>query len=179
MIARTLATALFFGTFGKHPVEQSRKAVDTLTTWLLIANSALVIDLLASSGLMVACRSKRCSGKKRAMMGAGWPLLKSSLGGVRRDTTGWADTYALVSSKPTRVESVRDGELFFMVVFIFCKKINGQVNEVGTKTLCRLNLHVFPLAKYLLKLWGRLYGEPPSWLGLNPTSPKQWKLVDR
>ena len=71
VMARTVATALFFGMFGKQPVEQSRNAVDTLTTWLSIANSALVIDLLASSGLMVACRSKRCSGKKRAMMGAG------------------------------------------------------------------------------------------------------------
>jgi len=56
-------------------------------------------------------------------MGAGWPLLKSSLGGVRRDTTGWADTYALVSSKPTRVESVCDGEFFFMMVCISCKKL--------------------------------------------------------
>lgn len=57
------SNSAIFGMLGKHPVEQSRNAVDTLTTWLSIANSALVIDLLASSGLMVACKSKRCSGK--------------------------------------------------------------------------------------------------------------------
>ena len=46
VMARTVATALFFGMFGKQPVEQSRNAVDTLTTWLSIANSALVRESL-------------------------------------------------------------------------------------------------------------------------------------
>ena len=104
VMARTLATALFFEILGRQPVEQSRKAVETLTTWLLIANSALVIDLLASSGLIVACKSKRCSGKKRAITGAGCPLLNNSLGGVSRVTTGCAEASVPNASNPVKTE---------------------------------------------------------------------------
>ena len=111
VMARTLATALFFEILGRQPVEQSRKAVETLTTWLLIANSALVIDLLASSGLIVACKSKRCSGKKRAMTGAGCPLLNNSLGGVSRVTTGCAEASVPNASNPVKTKIGRERRL--------------------------------------------------------------------
>ena len=119
VMARTVATALFFEMVDRHPVEQSRKEVEMLTTWLLIENSALVIDLLASSGLMVACKSKRCSGKKRATIGAACPLLNSSLGGVRRVTTGCAQASVPNVSKPIRAGKGKKREFLFMTMWFF------------------------------------------------------------
>lgn len=119
VMARTVATALFFEMVGRHPVEQSRKAVEMLTTWLLIENSALVIDLLASSGLMVACKSKRCSGRKRATIGAACPLLNSSLGGVRRVTTGCAKASVPNVSKPMKAGKGGRGEFFFIAMYFW------------------------------------------------------------
>lgn len=94
-----MAIAALTGTSFTQPVAQLRKATVaptkvlpflTLTDLPSIANIAEEIVLLASSGRSVACKSKRWPGKNRAMMGAAWLLVNSSLGGVSRDTAGAA-----------------------------------------------------------------------------------------
>ena len=56
------------------------------------ANSKLA-SVVPASSRTVACRSKRCPGRKRAIVGGfGLLLANSSLGGVKRETDGAAST---------------------------------------------------------------------------------------
>ena len=78
----------FLGTLGRQPELQLLMETSFFGTFPSMTNLASVIDLVSSSGLMVAWRSKRWSGKNRAITGFDCPELKSSLGGVKRVTTG-------------------------------------------------------------------------------------------
>lgn len=61
--------------------------------------------LSAASGTMVACKSKRWSGKKRAITGAALPLENSSLGGVNLVTCGAAIASVLKRAKASNVRN--------------------------------------------------------------------------
>ena len=57
---------------------------------------------------MVACKSKRWSGKNRAITGAALPLVNSSLGGVNRVTWG-----AAITSAPRKVKAANVLNTYF------------------------------------------------------------------
>src|SRR5262249_56010270 len=63
------------------------------TGWPSTVNAKLVM-VVSRSVLTVACRSNFWPTKNRAIMGAAWPELNSSLGGVKRDTVGAASAVA-------------------------------------------------------------------------------------
>ena len=112
--ARTVAMAAFSGRPLTQPLAQLRSATVATTGLPSIMKLAAVMDLAASSGRSVACRSKRWPGRKRAMTGAALPDAKSSLGGVRRLTLGAAA--AAPASAASKGANRRRAGVSFMVV---------------------------------------------------------------